>query len=60
MENGMLSVSWPRDPGARLADMLLATKTESALQLDTGAGAGSVSGPGSGSGFAENGSAACV
>ena len=57
----MLSVSWPRDPGARLADMLLATKTESALQLDTGgAGAGSVSGPGSGSGFAENGSAACV
>ncbi|KAM5531374.1 hypothetical protein V8D89_014967 [Ganoderma adspersum] len=58
MENGMLSVSWPRDPGARLADMLLATKTESALQLDTGAGAGSVSG--SGSGFAENGSATCV
>lgn len=52
MENGMLTVSWPRDPGARLADMLLARKTESALHLDTGVGAGS--------GFDENGSAACV
>ncbi|PIL29217.1 hypothetical protein GSI_09266 [Ganoderma sinense ZZ0214-1] len=55
MENGMLTVSWPRDPGARLADLLLATKTESALQLNTGAGAGAA-----GSGFTENGSAACV
>ncbi|KAI1792385.1 hypothetical protein LXA43DRAFT_918959 [Ganoderma leucocontextum] len=42
MENGMLTVSWPRDPGAHLSNMLLAKKTESALQLDTGADAGVV------------------
>lgn len=40
MENGMLTVSWPRDPGSRISDMLLAEKTQSALQLDTGVGAG--------------------
>ncbi|TBU24290.1 hypothetical protein BD311DRAFT_702395 [Dichomitus squalens] len=44
MENGMLTVSWPRDTQVRFSNSLLGGKAESALGLDTGAGQGGLQG----------------
>ena len=51
MENGMLTVSWPRDPQARISDVLFAQNAGADLGLDTGMGQ---------SGLQEGNSSTCV